>query len=102
MVDVTGEAIEVGTEVTVETEGMIEEEEAVVVGDEGLVVEAVTEDVDVDLHLIVQCQGADHDPRVLQGGDVVVVVQDQDLAPDQNNVTSNKQKYRRIITVVSH
>ena len=35
VVDVTGEAIEVGTEVTVETEGMIEEEVAVVVGDEG-------------------------------------------------------------------
>jgi len=99
--DVTGEAIEVDTEGIVEIEGMIEEEEEAE-GEEGLVVEVVTEDVDVDLHLIVQCHEADHDPKVLQGGDAVaVVVQDQDLAPDPNKVTSNTQKHRRIITVVS-
>lgn len=88
MVVVTGEVIEVGTEEIVETEGKIEE--ALAVDEEGLVVEVVTEDVDVDHHLIVQCQEADLDPKVLQGGDVGEVVEDQDLAPDQNNLTSTK------------
>ena len=68
----------------------------------GLVVEAVTEDVDVDHHLIVLCQEADLDPKVLQGGAVGAAVEDQDLDPDQNNPTCTKQNYRRVLTVVSH
>lgn len=100
---VTEKVVEVGTEETVEVEGKIEE--AVVAVDEevlkiGLVVEAVTEDVDVDHHLIVQCQEADLDLKVLQGEDVLRGR--QDLAPDQNNLTRTKQKNRRIITLVSH
>ena len=44
----------------------------------------MTEDVDVDHHLIVQCQEADLDPKVLQGGDVgeVVELPRQDVGRD--------------------
>merc|ERR1719273_2552578 len=55
--DAEAEVIEVGMEETVEIEGKIEE--AVVVAEEGLVVEAATGDVDVDHLLIVQCPEAD-------------------------------------------
>ena len=50
----------------------------------GLAVVAVTVDVDVVLHHTGPCPGADHVQKVLQDGVVVVVVQDQDLALDQN------------------
>lgn len=91
MVGATEEEIEVDTEEIVEIDGTIGEE--VVVGEEDLVAEAVTEDVDADLHLIVQCQEVDHVPRVLHEGDVVV--EDHDLVQDQNNVTTKRHRYER-------
>ena len=50
----------------------------------GLVVEAVTADAGVDLHHTVRCQGADRALKVLLGGGVEAVVEDQGLAPDQS------------------
>jgi len=90
-VGATEEEIEEDTEEIVEIDGTIGE--VVVVGEEDLEVEAVTEDVDVDLHLIVQCQEADHVPRVLHEEDVVV--EGHDLVPDQNNVTTKRHRYER-------
>ena len=62
----------------------------------------MTEDVDVDHLLIVQCPEADLVPKVPQEGDAEAAVEDQDLAPDQNNPRSTKQKSKLIITVISH
>jgi len=65
----------------------------VVLQEGGLVVEAVTVEVEVeganvDLHHTVQCQEVDPVLKALQGGDVAAVVLGQDLVPDQNdNVT---------------
>ena len=49
-----------------------------------LEVAAVTGDVDDALHHIDLCQEADHAQKVLQGVDVAVPEEGQDLVPDRN------------------
>jgi len=84
---VTEVVIVVDMEVIVVTEGTTVAEE---VAEEGLVVEAVIEDEDVDLRHTVLCLEVGPALKVLLVEDVVEE-EDQDLAPDPNKVINIKQ-----------
>jgi len=84
---VTEVVIVVDMEVIVVTEGTTVAEE---VAEEGLVVEAVIEDEDVDLRHTALCLEVGPALKVLLVEDVVEE-EDQDLAPDPNKVINIKQ-----------